>query len=77
MPVDTKLGKVVTYCERLPPSRLHDFTILMATKLGRVLISGRSFSRQMLKSSPTSCFKESNNMVVEKNLRAMINLYKN
>ena len=77
MPVGTKLGKVVNYCERLPPSRPHDFTILIAAKLGAVLISERSFSRQMLKLSPTSCFKESNNMVVEKNLRAMISLYKN
>ena len=32
------------------------FTTLMAAKLGKVLTTGRSFSMQMLKSSPTSCF---------------------
>ena len=34
------------------------FTRFMATKLGRVLTSGRRFSTQTIKSSPTSCFYE-------------------
>ena len=66
-PMDTKLGKVLTYCERLPLLKPHDpfircptsshMTIweIMATKLGGLLTSGISFSTQMLKLSPTYC----------------------
>ena len=63
--MDTKLGKVMTYCERLPPLKPYDplkkiymstFTRLMATKLGKALTLGRRFSTQTPKSSPTSCF---------------------
>ena len=67
-PMDTKLGKIVNYVERFLPLKpqnplitwptwhqVSTFTRLMATKLSSVLIFGRRFSMQTLKSSLTSC----------------------
>ena len=76
IPISTKIGRVVPYCERLQTLKQHEpfimwlltcsrvaiwkiylstFTVLMATKLGRVMTSGRSFNTQTLKLLPTSC----------------------
>ena len=72
IPIGNKLGKVVTDHERLPilshmisdgscdmftKKYISNFTKFMASKLGRVLISGRRFRTQTSKSPPTSCFK--------------------
>ena len=74
-PMETELGMVLTYRERLSLLKPHNplirwpvwghdtiwviyiftFTRLKATKRGRVLTSGRRFSTQTLRSSPTSC----------------------
>ena len=69
MDMDTKLGKVLTYRDRFlllnPQGPLITWQFekfmsplsqdLFATELGRVLTSGRCFSEETLKSSPTSC----------------------
>ena len=68
-PMDTKLGKVFTYCEKFPPLKPHDslitwpkkfkyyiliFTRFMTPKFDRILTSGRRFSTKMLRSSWTN-----------------------
>ena len=56
MHIGAKLGRMVTYFERLPSLKPNDpfsaFTVLMVTKLLRILSSGRDLRRQTLKSSP-------------------------
>ena len=55
----TKLGKVLTHYEK-PPTFDHvtnmTLTRFIATKLGRVLTSGKMFRTQTLKLSPTSYY---------------------
>ena len=71
--MDTKLGTLLSYRERLPPLShltlwlcyqseitnilISTVKILMATKHGRVLTNGRRLYMQSLKSSSTSCFR--------------------
>ena len=69
-PIGQKLGKVVTYCDRLPPLQSYDLLIawptcghlttrkkfyLLVTKLFRVVTSGSRFRMQMPKSSTPCC----------------------
>ena len=67
--VSTKIGKVLTYCKRLPLLKPHNsltrhqhdpFTRRMATKLSWVLTSGRKISKESLKGTLMQILKSAN-----------------